>query len=314
MNPTATERRCADLLVLAAWSAELATRFEYLDQARRVRKTRGAWRRPALAGSAARLERALRESYWRLAREVVDSLRGRSDDVASGRLGQQVEADERAAAVEFFDLTDAEAAEPVDRERLAAVLLLLALWRRRHGGIAEEVGGEVFDVGRRQALQQLKLGELAPPAATATLRAELLARYRADLDRLETGLRDGTARATGVAGVVRGAATVGDAAFLLRGLFDEEYFRIVMFSESFTWTSWLDGYRAGAVEGNQELARLGLPLRRWAWAGPQDTKTCENCAGWAGREFEALTLDDLPDPQGWCLFLRACRHFYVLVR
>lgn len=310
-----TATRCADLLILAAWSQELAARFEQLGQARRIRKTRGAWRRPALAGSAARLNRALTESYWRLAREVVASLRGRSDDVASGRLGQQRNPSEaeRAAAAEFFELTEAEEAQPVDRDRLAAVLLLIALWRRRHGALAAEVAGEVFDAERRRAFKQLGLGDLLTSVPTSNLRAALQERYRADLDRLEAGLREGTARAAGVEAVVREAATVGEAATLLRRLFDEESFRIVMLAESLVWTAALDGYRAGAVEGNRELAVLGRPLRRWAWMGPQDKIVCDPCAAWAGLEVEATSLDELVNPQDRCLYGRSCRHWWGLV-
>ena len=305
-----TTTRCADLLILAAWSAELAARFEQLGQARRIRKVRGAWRRPALAGSAARLNRALTESYWRLATEVVASLRGRSDDVASGRLGQQTEAE---AAVEFFGLTEAEAAQPVDRDRLAAVLLLLALWRRRHGAIAAKVAGEVFDAERRRALKQLGLGDLLTTVPTANLRAALLERYRADLDRLEAGLREGTARAAGVEAIVRETATVGEAAALLRRLFDEESFRIVLFSESLVWTAALDGYRAGSVEGNRELAALGRPLRRWVWVGPMDKVTCDPCAAMASAEVEATGLAELPAPSSICAYGIGCRHWWRLV-
>ena len=316
MQGSTVTKCCADYLILAAWAAELADRFDQLEQARRIRKVRGAWRRPALAGSAARLERALRESYWRLAREVVASLRGRSDDVASGRLGQQAEvtAAEREAAVEFFDLSEAEAAQLVDRDRLAAVLVLLALWRQRHGAIAAAVVEEVFDAERARALKQLGLGDLLTTGPTTVLRAALLVRYRADLDRLEVGLREGTARAAGIETIVREAGSVGEAAALLRRLFDEEGFRVTLFSESLVWSAALDGYRAGAVEGNQELARLGLPLRRWVWVGPQDKATCSNCAAWDEREVEATSLNELVSPQDWCLAGRSCRHRWVLVR
>ena len=119
-------------------------------------------------------------------------------------------------------------------------------------------------------------------------------------------------RATGVEAIVRGAATGGAAATLLRALFESEEFRTTMLAESLVWTAALDGYRSGAVEGNQELARLGRPLRRWKWSGPRDKVACDPCLGMFAADVEATSLADLPAPSSICRFNLGCRHWWSL--
>ncbi len=303
---------------LIEWTADLGCACELLAQARKF-KRRGARRRPGLAGSAQRLERALLASFERLEREVVASLRGRADDVASGRLGQQVAAAEEVTAEEAaararFDLSEAEAAEPVDRERLAAVLALLVLWRRRHEAIADDEVARLFRVGRAEVLRRLKRAGAGSEPATRALQEQVLGQFEGDLDRLQAGLAEGTARAAGLRRIVAEASTVGAAATLVRRLFDVESFRILQFAEALVWSAWLQGWRAGAVDGSAAAVAAGEAPPEFEWAGPADARTCGPCLAQFGARFRATSVVDLPLPESICLFGRACRHRFIVVR
>jgi hypothetical protein len=304
-----------------------------LLQAKRME--RGAWVKPGLADSATQLEKALLASYDRLAREVIASLSGRADDVSSGRLLQakkgaeasDVEMDE---AIDHYGLPDFERDTPLDRSRLAAVLALLLLWRRRHGAIVEAKAKEMFAVGRKKALAEVGKKTLAEGPISKGLEDGIVAKFDGDIDRLESGLRDGTSRNEGLEEIVKGAPTVGWAAAYLRRLFDAEQFRIGMLAEALVWRAWFDGYRAGAIESTRsKLQENGVHLvddlevsdlsetelegiSFYEWVGPDDERTCANCSEQFGEPVIAIDELDLPDPISICLYKQACRHWWQL--
>lgn len=299
------------------------------------RKERGAWVKPGLADSARTLEAALLKSYRQLALDILGSLSGSSDDIASGRLLQApvetVSEDEIDEALAYYDLPKGERSHSVDHARLAAVLTLLALWRRRHTAIAEEAVATLFDQGHAKALSETGQRSQMSGSVKSELREAVTGRYGADLDRLESGLKDGTRRAHGIAWIVQNAATVGIAAALLRRLMTVEQFRVEMFSESLTWRAWSDGYRLGAVDATKTAlkdagvtvtadlqvsdldAATKAQLPAWVWSGPDDEKCCQSCLdAFDEGPLYALSLDDLPAPEDVCSFGRACRHWYSL--
>ena len=298
---------------LIAWAAELGQALQRLEQLRKF-KRRGARRRPGLAGSAARLEVALLASFERLERDAVASLRGRADDVASGRLFAADEAAELAAARYRFDLSEEDAAAPVDRAREAAVLALLLLWRRRHEAIADAEIARVFGVGRAEVLRRLKVDHALSTPETRALEGQVLGRYEDDLDRLQEGLTEGTPRAVGLRRIVEEASSVGAAAVLVRRLFDEEQFRVQLFSESAVWVAWLQGWRAGAVDGSAARVAAGEAAPEFEVAGPLDERTCSVCTDLVGLRVQATTTEELFLLEDRCLFGRSCRHFWIVVR
>jgi hypothetical protein len=294
------------------WSGQLSQDWQRVAQARRIRKKRGARKRPQLSPIARRLETALLASYKRLEFDIIASLRGRSDDIATGRIHQAI-SDEESAALDYYGLSEEDGQEPIDHSREAAILLLLALWRRRHQAIAEEEVGSTFQIGRKEALKQLKLENALPSRETSALRDEVLKKFGVDVDRLEKGLREGTPRSPGIETILGSATTLSQAARELRFLFDEESFRLKMYSEAIVWSSWLAGFRAGAVEGTQQLHREGVSLDQlpeFVWSGPNDTRVCVPCGAQFGVRIKALSVFDLPDPTIVCAYGRACRHYW----
>ncbi len=301
------------------------------------RRERGAWVKPGLAGSAGELERLLLASYQRLEREVIASLSGRSDDVASGRLAQAkkpkaVTDAEEDAALDYYELAESERDRAVDRTRLAAILTLLLLFLRRHRAIAAVKAKEMFAAGRKKALAEVGKTTLAEGPISAKLKGAVLGEFDGDIERLETGLRDGTARSPGLESIIKDAATVGEAAALLRRLFDGEEFRIGMLAEALVWWTFLAGYRAAAIENTRatlqangvhlvddlasedldEEQLTGVP--RYIWVGPQDARACEPCLAEFGKgEIVALSPEDVPDPSTICSFGISCRHAFELV-
>ncbi len=298
------------------WALQLQKDWQRIAQARRIRAKRGARQRAQLAPIAERLERALLESYRKLDRDIIASLRGRSDDIASGRFHQSV-SDEARAVLEYYDIPEDEADHPVDRTREAAILLLLALWRRRYQAIAEEEAGTTFRMGRLEALDQLGLENAVASRDTSALKDVVLQRFDADVDRLENGLRGGTLRGPGIEAILGSATTLATAASELRSLFDEEEFRIQMYAEAFVWGSWMSGFRAGAVDGSRQLKGEGGgpdQLPRFVWSGPFDARTCNRCTAQFGDPVAALSVDDLPDPTEICVAGRSCRHYWELAQ
>lgn len=309
--------------------------LQYAQLRQAKRRERGAWVKPGLADSAGQLEKTLLASYDRLARDVIASLSGHPDDIATGRLAQARPSDpdeaEIDAAMDEYDLPDEEKEAAVDRSLLAAILTLLLLWRRRHLAIADDKAAELFGLGRAKALQEVGKKTLALGAISSRLKNSVLAQFEADIDRLETGLRDGTARSQGLEWIVKNALTVGAAAAYLRRLFDREQYRIGMFAEALVWRAWLDGYRAGAIEVTRailqangvhltddleiddltEAEREGVPL--YEWVGPDDERTCDPCSGMFGDPVLALDEADLPAPEEVCAYQRACRHWWQRV-
>lgn len=298
------------------------------------RKERGAWVKPGLADSARSLEASLLKSYRQLALDILGSLSGSSDDIASGRLLQApvetVSEDEVDEALAYYDLPKGERSRYVDRSRLAAVLTLLALWRRRHTAIAEDAVKTLFEKGHAKALEETAQRSQMAAAVKSELRDAVIGRYGADLDRLETGLKEGTPRAHGIDWIAQNAATVGIAAALLRRLMTVEQFRVEMFAESLVWRAWSDGYRLGAVDATltalkdagvtltADLSAADLDdetkakLPAYLWSGPDDNKVCDPCRAQFGDPIYALSLDDLPAPEEICDFKQACRHFWSL--
>lgn len=297
------------------------------------RRERGAWVRPGLAGSAEALERALLRSYDRLARDILDSLRGRSDDVTSGRFqAARGEPDdtEIAAALDAYGIPESERDDPAETDRLAAILLLILLWRQRHVAIADGFVEDLFARGYRRVHEEVGQPVSSVPANTA-LRAEVLRQFQDDIDRLEAGLRDGTARATGITDLVTRVSTIGAAAAFLRRLFDRERYRVEMLAEALVWSSHEAGFRAGAVDATRKALTAqgvtlldgqsiaGLPaevrekLPAFSWTGPSDGRTCSPCRSRFGPPVYVQSIEDLPDPAGICLGRRSCRHSWELV-
>lgn len=301
------------------------------------RRQRGAWVKPGLADSSATLEKRLLESYHQLEKEVIASLSGRSDDVATGRLAQakkvKVVSDaEVDAALDYYDLEEDERDRPVDRTRLAAILTLLALWLRRHRVIADGKAHELFAVGRKKALVEIGKTTLTEGPIAKELQDAIVGRFDADIQRLETGLGDGTARSEGLRSIIGQAKTVGEAVALLRRLFDGEQFRIGMLAEALVWWAWLDGYRSGAIEGTRAKLQAngvhltddlkpddlseeevkGVPF--YEWVGPEDEKACSPCLAQFHHTVLAIDENDLPSPSDICEFGIGCRHAWQLVQ
>lgn len=279
--------------------AQSAAWFQ-IAQARKVNRKRGAWRRPPLAGSVSRLEKLLRAEYARLERQVIA--------VLAGATLESARADEEAP--EFDE------AEPVDQRRLAVVLILLGLWRARQLAVMEEAVADAFRIGREQVLKRFKLPDARPQPSTEALSAELLRRYREDAIRFHRDLLDGTTRSVGVRQIVESGGSIGEVMNSIRALFDVEGFRISMWSEAVIWSSWLSGFRAGAVDGTQEMIAAGVTaekLPQFEWRGPADNRTCQPCLDQFRGPFIARSLADLPEPSSICEFQLACRHWYGLV-
>lgn len=281
-----------------------------------VSRKRGARLRP-LAGATRRLERALEKSYKQLFRDVVASLRGASDDIVKGRLSQQELTVEEREALRTFRIPVDEAEEEVDKSRLAAVLLLILLWRSRHVGIADTFVGELFDLGRERVLKRLKVTDAPRLQETAALRDETLNLYRQDIDRLQAALTDGSPRSGGIRQAVEDSDTLAEAAVALRKLYEADGYRLNLFAESLIWTAYLQGQRAGAVDGTRTLLERGAlenELPRFRFEGPLDDRMCGNCRAYWGTEVVATSIDDIPLTQNICQFGRSCRHIFRLVR
>lgn len=294
-------------LVLETRCARLLDTLEPLEQAR-VR--RGARARRGLIGTTMQLQRSLFRSYTRLEREIVATLRGRADDVTTYRLTQAEPA--LPAVLRAYGLTPAEGEEPVERDRLPAVLLLLLLWRRRHVAIADDFVGSTFQRGRQDVLKRLRQANAQGDPATRRLREEVLARYQEDIERLYTGLLSGTPRRAGLTAIMEAATTLGITLVQLRSLFLAEAYRLEMFAESLVWTAWSEGFRAGAVDGTREMLLLGLDAPRFRWMGPVDTRACPPCLAQFGEPIVASGVDAIPAPQDICRWGRGCRHWWEL--
>lgn len=323
-----------NLFVLYRELDELEQACRCLEQT--PRRKRGAWVKPGLAGSAHTLETALLKSYRALAVDVLASLRGAADDVSSGRLAQAADAAvadaEVDAAMRDYDVPLTEKEQPVDRSRLAAILVLLLRWRHRHTEIAEDAIHDLFTKGHEKALAEAGQRSQMPLDTMRAQQAAILARFGTDLDRLETGLRDGTVRAHGVEWIVQNAATLGAAAAYLHRLLNGERYRVEMFAEALAWRAYSDGYRVGAVDATQSAlkdagvtvtadlkaddldAATKAQLPAWVWSGPDDEKCCSPClAAFDEGPIYALALDDLPAPEDVCSFGINCRHWYSIL-
>jgi hypothetical protein len=324
----------ADLLPLLQNRVQVLIRdVHLLEQAKR--RERGAYVKPGLADATHQFERTLLQSYHSLFQDVVASLRGRNDDVTSGRLHQAKEtpvADtEVVEAMDEWDVPIDERDHPIDRSKLAAILALLLLWRSRHVEKSKAYLLKFFEQGRQTALKEIGVEKVLTPLMAA-LRDAILARYTGDLDRLEKALREGSSRSQGIEWIVQNGANLGEALALLKRLEESERFRIEMFSESLSWFSSNEGYRAGAIEGTRDSAKeLGFvtaeglsledltddqlaQLPHYIWSGPDDPRCCGPCkSAFSEGPVAALSLDDLIRPQDRCLYGQACRHFYELV-
>jgi hypothetical protein len=323
----------ADLLPLLQNRVQVLIRdVHLLEQAKR--RERGAYVKPGLADATHQFERTLLQSYHSLFQDVVASLRGRNDDVTSGRLHQAKDAlvadTEVIEAMDEWDVPIDERDQLIDRTKLAAILALLLLWRSRHIEKSKAYLLKFFAQGRQNALKEIGLETVLTPQMAA-LRDTILARYTGDLDRLEKALREGSPRSQGIEWIVQNAANLGEALALLRRLEESEQFRVQMFSESLAWFSSNEGFRAGAIEGTRELAKeLGFvtveglsledltdeqlaQLPHYVWSGPLDTITCSNCVAQFGEPVVAFALTELPEPASICLYGVGCRHFWQLV-
>jgi hypothetical protein len=322
--------RDLDQEMLPFLHAHLRRLRESLEQANR--RERGAYVRPELVSPTHQFEQSLLQSYQNLFESVIASLRGANDDLTSGRLHQAIRPVpdvEEIEALDYWDVPEEEKDHPIDRTKLAAILALLLLWRTRHTARANSYLARFFDQGRLAALKEVGVETMIAPGSQ-TLRGSVIGRYTADLDRLEAALKDGTSRSRGLVWIVENAATLGEALALLRRLRDSERLRIEMFAESLAWTSWSEGYRAGAVEATVLRAKeLGMvtgaglslsalteaqraELPHFIWAGPDDERCCAPCKAQFDNDVVALDLADLPAPQDICKFGRGCRHWWEL--
>lgn len=302
----------------------------FMAQAKR--RERGAYVKPALAGSVQVAERLLVNSFDQLAQDVVASLVGQADDVSMGRIAQADEPTEAeiAAAVAHFDIPIDEMDKPVDKNRLEAILALILLWRRRHQGIADDQINTLFNLGHLQAMSEADQMPVLPHEAPATLRGGATGQFGTDLDRLETSLRDGTDKVKGIRSIVTTAASVGAASALILDLFSRQKYRVEMFAEALVWRAWMDGFRSGAVDATLMALRTAgvdtsngisltdlsaevlATLPRYQWAGPNDQKCCAPCKARFADPVVVLSLDDMPAPEDICRFKRSCRHFWSL--
>jgi hypothetical protein len=296
---------------------------------RNKRRERGAYVAPALKEDEADLEKRLLKSFRQLGRDWLASLAGASDDIASGRLLQAKKKlppnrQEELDALSYFDVDEAEADKPVDKSRLAALLALLLLWKNRHLGISDSAIERLFGKGRTKALSDSKRPQAPEGADTAQLMHEILGKYEGDIQKLEEGLENGTARSYGIRWIIENAPTIGAAAVYVRRLLDAEAYRVEMFAESLTWRAWQAGKRAGAVDAAKAtLKERGHPfavepedlteedkeaLIAWKWVGPQDHTTCDSCSSMFGGPVYAVSLAALPDPTEICEYGLSCRH------
>lgn len=326
-----TEQHCRRL--------QRTRQFDDLPQLLQVpRDQRGAWVRPGLAGSAERLQKALRTSYWQLTQDIAASLVGAADDVVSGRLTKAqakreagVEAVEETEAARFFGIETLEAAKPLDRSRLAAILILLALWRRQRAALSQDLVAELFAKGHQQAAAEANLSSLTEGVTARQLRGEVVTRFDTDTQRLSDGLDQGSSRSYGLTWIMANAATVGLALVYLRRLFAVEEYRLSMFAEALVWTAWESGYRSGAVEATREVltgegavlldgttaadlteAQLAV-APRFIWSGPLDSHCCPPCLdAFNDGPVLALSIADLVAPEDRCRFGISCRHAYEL--
>lgn len=303
---------------------------------RNKRTERGAYVHPELAEETADFERLLIKSYRQLGSDWLKSLSGSSDDIASGRLLQAkkppITRQEELDALDYFEVPEDEADKRVDKNRLVALLTLLALWKSRHLSISDGLVDRLFERGRKKALSDAKRSNAAEGPETTKLKHEVLNKYEDDIERLKDGLENGTRRSDGLRRILDTAATVGAAALLLRRLFDSEAYRVSMFAESAAWTAYQQGERAGAIEATLDVLKSqghpfpqSLPLSdltdeekeelpRYRWSGPQDSRNCEACASkFDEPDIYALSAAELPLPEEICLAGRACRHIFQIV-
>lgn len=271
---------------------EVTAQLLLLDRARRVRTFRGARARQGLKTQVRRLENRLGADWQKLRNQIVRSLRGPSDDLASGRLHQ----DQR-----------------LDRDRLAAILVLLAIWQRDYLKTLAGATGVYFGLGRNQILTQLKQPKLTPSNETKRLISDVEGLYRNDVSALQQALENGSVRASGLRQIIQESDTVEQAIPQVDQLFRSERFRLDLLAESFVWTAWSQGFRAGAVEGSQALEASGEPVPSFRWSGPADSVTCSPCLAQFGRDVQATSFGVLPLPQEICSYGRNCRHFWSLI-
>jgi hypothetical protein len=250
-----------------------------------------------LAGSVSRLEKLLRAEFSRLERQAIQVLAGASL--------------ERARSEE--EPLEVDPAAPLDKRRLAPLLILLGLFRARQLAAAETVIDEAFAVGRTQVLKRLRRPDAPEQPATAALPTVVLQRFRTDVLRLHSDLIAGTARSPGVERLVADSATVGAAVEALTALLDVESFRLSMFAEALVHAAWIAGFRSGAVDATVAALAAGEVPQEFAWTGPDDTDTCQPCHDQFKKRVVARSLADLPDPTTICEFGRACRHAWRVV-
>ncbi len=299
--------------------ADLESGLRLLSQT--PRRERGAYRHPKLSPLLVDLEATLTHSFHGLFTDLLDSLKGRSDDIIKGRLHQAKRPHGSVAeAADYFDIPEDEVDQPVDRSRLAALLALLLLWKQRHTALLKDAAQKAFDAGRAKAIDAAKLPEHEAGGAV-DIPPAFLARYESDVERLAAELENGTKRSAGVRAIIENSATLGDVALGLRELENVERFRVEMLSEHMLWWAESAGTIAGAKESTAlQLALLGygsvkdLPAEllekvpRYVWAGPDDERCCPPCLDGFGEG--PVTADEMIPPYERCDFGINCRHSY----
>lgn len=277
-----------------------------LDQSKR--RERGAYVHPHASEATTQLETRLLKSFHELFITIIASLKGSSDDIISGRLFQRKhrspESGEQREASEYFDV-DEEA--PVDRNRLEAILALLALWKGRHSALLEDSLQGAFSRGRDRALKEVALDPKQFPMAD--LSPSFTNRYQTDVATLADHLENGSRRSEGLRWIIANAPSLGAVALYLRRLENQEKFRVEMMAEHGIWWAGMDGYREGATTANRYFLNLGQEPPRYQWAGPLDARTCSACAGTFGEPVSP----PLASPDSICEGSQNCRHGWELV-
>jgi len=168
------------------------------------------------------------------------------------------------------------------------------------------LAGETIDVvyaaSRAALLKRLKRPAAEPQPGTEALLAQVKTLFEKDAQRFYTSLLDGTPRSNGIREIVEGGGTLGNVVLAVRLLFAGESFRVSMWAEALVWSSWMAGFRSGAVDATAQAKQVSESLPLFEWRGPTDEKVCDPCLGMFKGPVTAESIADLPNPWDVCLF------------
>lgn len=294
------------LPALADYCFQHALAWCEIDQARKVNKRRGAWRRPHLTGAVATLNRSLLAEFDFTEHAIALLLAGEA-------LPEQEQADpgdDVTAALTHHGLDLGIAGRDVDPAAAAAALILLGGFRATQLQFANAAVETIARNARGALLKRLGYGDAPELPETTGLTSQVARVYEDDARRLYQDLLDGTARAPVGLQQITELATVGSAVTALRFLFDQEAFRLTLFAEALGWDAWMAGFRAAAVEATSAARAVGAAPPQFLWTGPLDAKTCAPCRRQFAGPVTATSLADLPAPATICEGRRSCRHWW----